>query len=58
MEDISAVKKVLFPLIRIHYLEDKKIKSFTVNQNAMSIVDKGSTKTVLQKLTLDILLHV
>ena len=50
-KELTAVKKVILSLI--HFLESKKITWFTDNQNAVSIVSKGSTKTVLQKLALD-----
>jgi hypothetical protein len=39
----------------IHILSGKRIKWFTDNQNVVSIVSKGSTKSVLQELALDIL---
>jgi hypothetical protein len=42
---------VLFSLI--HLLEGKKINWFTDNKHVVRIVYKGSTKTVLQKLALD-----
>ncbi|CAC5359726.1 unnamed protein product [Mytilus coruscus] len=51
-KELSAVKKVLLSLINI--ISGKKVKWFTDNQNVVSIVSKGSTKTVLQNLALDI----
>ncbi|VDI66658.1 Hypothetical predicted protein [Mytilus galloprovincialis] len=51
-KELSAVKKVLLSLINI--ISGKKVKWFTDNQNVVSIVSKGSTKTILQNLALDI----
>ena len=51
-KELTAVKQVLLSLI--HILPGKRIKWFTDNQNVVSIVGKGSTKTVLQELALDI----
>ena len=51
-KELTAVKQVLLSLI--HILSGKRIKWFTDNQNVVSIVSKGSTKTVLQELALDI----
>ncbi|CAC5370950.1 unnamed protein product [Mytilus coruscus] len=51
-KELSAVKKVLLSLINI--ISGKKVKWFTDNQNDVSIVSKGSTKTILQNLALDI----
>ena len=51
-KELTAVKKVLLSLI--HLLADNNIKWFTDNQNVVSIVSKGSTKTVLQNIALDI----
>jgi hypothetical protein len=51
-KELTAVKQVLLSLI--HILSGKRIKWFTDNQNMVSIVGKGSTKTVLQELALDI----
>jgi hypothetical protein len=48
ISSIVAVKQVLLSLI--HILSGKRIKWFTDNQNVVSIVGKGSTKTVLQEL--------
>ena len=45
-KELTAVKQVLLSLI--HILSGKRIKWFTDNQNVVSIVSKGSTKTVLQ----------
>jgi hypothetical protein len=50
--ELTDVKQVLLSLI--HILSGKRIKWFTDNQNVVSIVSKGSTKTVLQELALDI----
>jgi hypothetical protein len=49
-KELTAVKQVLLSLI--HMLSGKRIKLFTDNQNVVSIVSKGSTKTVLQELAL------
>ena len=51
-KELTAVKKVLLSLI--HLLANKKVKWFTDNQNVVSIVSKGSTKTVLQNIALNI----
>ena len=51
MERTYSSQKALFSLI--YFLEDKNIKWFTDSQNVVSIVGKGSTKTVLHKLALD-----
>ena len=51
-KELTAVKQVLLSVI--HILSGKRIKWFTDNQNVVSIVSKGSTKTVLQELALDI----
>ena len=51
-KELTAVKQVLLSLI--HILSGKRIKWFTYNQNVVSIVSKGSAKTVLQELALDI----
>ncbi|CAC5381524.1 unnamed protein product [Mytilus coruscus] len=52
LKELSALKKVLLSLINI--ISGKKVKWFTDNQNVVSIVSKGSTKTILQNLALDI----
>jgi hypothetical protein len=49
-KELTAVKQVLLSLI--HILSGKRIKWFTDNQNVVSIVSKGSTKTVLQELAI------
>jgi hypothetical protein len=51
-KELTAVKQGLLSVI--HILSGKRITWFTYNQNVVSIVSKGSTKTVLQELTLDI----
>ena len=51
-KELTAVKQVLLSVI--HILSGKRIKWFTDNQNVVSIVSKGSTKTVPQELALDI----
>ncbi|XP_076099880.1 uncharacterized protein LOC143069233 [Mytilus galloprovincialis] len=51
-KELSAVKKVLLSLINI--ISGKRVKWFTDNLNVVSIVSKGSTKTILQNLALDI----
>ncbi|XP_063416792.1 uncharacterized protein LOC134699035 [Mytilus trossulus] len=51
-KELTAVKNVFLSLI--DFLSDKNVKWFTDNQNVVSIVSKGSTKSVLQKLALDI----
>ena len=51
-KELTAVRNVLLSLIE--FLHGKNIKWFTDNQNVVNIVSKGSTKTVLQKLSLDI----
>ncbi|VDI24913.1 Hypothetical predicted protein [Mytilus galloprovincialis] len=52
-KELSVVKKVLLSSINI--ISGKKVKWFTDNQNVVSIVSKGSTKTILQNLALDII---
>lgn len=51
-KELTAVKKVFLSLLT--QLSGKNLKWFTDNQNVVSIVSKGSTKTVLQALALDI----
>ncbi|VDI42225.1 Hypothetical predicted protein [Mytilus galloprovincialis] len=51
-KELTAVKNVFLSLI--NFLSGKNVKWFTDNQNVVSIVSKGSTKSVLQKLALDI----
>ncbi|VDI48143.1 Hypothetical predicted protein [Mytilus galloprovincialis] len=51
-KELTAVKNVFLSLI--NFLNGKNVKWFTDNQNVVSIVSKGSTKSVLQKLALDI----
>ena len=51
-KELSAVKKVLLSLVQ--FLAGSRIKWFTDNQNVVSIVSKGSTKSILQTIALDI----
>ncbi|CAG2240187.1 unnamed protein product [Mytilus edulis] len=51
-KELTAVKTVFLSLI--NFLNGKNVKWFIDNQNFVSIVSKGSTKSVLQKLALDI----
>ncbi|VDI23314.1 Hypothetical predicted protein [Mytilus galloprovincialis] len=51
-KELTAVKNVFLSLL--NFLSGKNVKWFTDNQNVVSIVSKGSTKSVLQKLALDI----
>ena len=51
-KELTAVKNVFLSLI--NFLRGKNVNCFSDNQNVVSIVSKRSTKSVLQKLALDI----
>jgi hypothetical protein len=51
-KELTAVKKVLFSLS--DYVNGKRIKWFTDNQNVVNIISKGSMKCHLQDIALDI----
>ncbi|CAG2222178.1 unnamed protein product [Mytilus edulis] len=52
MEGVDCGEKCIFVAYKL--LNGKNVKWYTDNQNVVSIVSKGSTKSVLQKLALDI----
>lgn len=51
-KELTAVYKVFSSLYKL--LQGKNVKWLTDNQNVVRIVSRGSTKTVLQKIALDI----